>query len=156
MVRKNTQQKRKWNKNCSIKHIIVKRVSDLFAPYDVEGTGIDLYNVLFLCRHFRQHEAMRILKTWVNGWATSHRMHAGTKLFCLFGCQDQLDSMNHYIHCPFWLFLLSKTTLDSKPSPSSCPLTRLGLVDQSEDSLKSVACSFAAYHAVKRSLTHNF
>ena len=78
------------------------------------------------------------------------------KIFCLFGCQDQLDSMNHYIHCPFWLFLLSKTTLDSKPSPSSCPLTRLGLVDPSEDSLKSVACSFAAYHAVKRSLTHQF
>ena len=65
-------------------------------------------------------------------------------------------SLKHYIHCPFWLYLLSKAQPNYLDAPSPFPLTRLGLVDPSEFSLKSVACSFAGYHAVKRSLAPGF
>ena len=86
--------------------------------------------------------------SWVNSWATSKRMHEATLLPCLFGCQDAIDCMTHYVHCPFWLYLLTRLLQQSPPSP--LPLTRIGLVDPTIDSLLAVACSFAGYHAVKR------
>ena len=55
--------------------------------------------------------------------------------------------MTHYVHCPFWLFLLVKAL---PVPPSSLPLTRLGLVDPGIHTLRAVSISFAGYHAVKR------
>ena len=69
------------------------------------------------------------------------------RLPCLLGCQDGVDSMNHYVHCPFWLYLLVKAL---PVPPSSLPLTRLGLVDPGIHTLRAVSASFAGYHAVKR------
>ena len=92
------------------------------------------------------------IKTWCNAWATSARMHEDTCLPCLFGCQDARDRMDHYIHCPFWCYLLLK--LHTDPPPSPLPLTRLALMDPSIPSLLTVACSFAGYHAIKR-LAHS-
>ena len=66
---------------------------------------------------------------------------------CLFGCQDALDSMVHYVQCPFWLFLLCKLSI-SPPSPF--PVVRLGLVDHTIEQLKSVAASTDGYHAIRR------
>ena len=58
-----------------------------------------------------------------------------------------------YVHCPFWLYLLTKCL---KSPPSCLPLTRLGLVEPSRDSLLAVAASFAGYHAVKRFAAKHF
>ena len=57
---------------------------------------------------------------------------------------------------PYLLYLLAKAQPDDLDAPSPHPLTRLGLVDPNECLLKSVACSFAGYHAVKRSLAPRF
>ena len=114
-------------------------------------SGIDVPSACELMKSkLRKHDAMRVIKTWCNSWATSHRMHEATRLPCLFGCHDGIDSMIHYVSCPFWLFLLVRL-LPSPPSPF--PLTRLALVDPSVESLLSVASSFAGYHAVKRLAT---
>ena len=89
-----------------------------------------------------------IIKTWVNSWATSSRLHEEVQLPCLFGCQDAPDHMIHYVQCPFWLLLLTKLFQENLPSPM--PLQRLGLVNPTVQSLLSVACSFAGDHAMKR------
>ena len=45
-----------------------------------------LINVaLSIMRKFRNHDAMKIVKTWVNSWATSRRYHEPVILPCLFG-----------------------------------------------------------------------
>ena len=122
---------------------------DTFQPYDLEGMDLELDTALsIMLRSLRKHEAMRIIKTWCNAWATSARMHEDTCLPCLFGCQDASDRMDHYIHCPFWFYLLLKLLSDSPPSP--LPLTRLALVDPSIPTLLAVSCSFVGYHALKR------
>ena len=131
----------------------MKRLRDLFAPYSLEDVGVDLQSAFAVSRKLRKHDAMRVLKTWVNSWATSHRMHDPIRLPCLLGCQDGADSMAHYVQCPFLYYLLVKLRPDSLPSPF--PVTRIGAAEPTIDSLKVVSCSFAAYHAVRRSATHN-
>ena len=63
--------------------------------------------------------------------------------------------MNHYVQCPFWYYLLLKLwpspwNVETLTSPQ--PLTRLGLVNPSPESLLSVSASFAGYHAMKRGI----
>ena len=55
--------------------------------------------------------------------------------------------MSHYIHCPFWMMLLDRL---HPQDVSPLPHVRLGVVAPTKSALLSVACSFAAYHAVKR------
>ena len=53
----------------------------------------------------------------------------------------------HYVFCPALFFLISQTL-----PTSDNPLERIGLANPSIQNLKLVACTFSAYHAVKRSL----
>ena len=39
------------------------------------------------------------LKTWVNAWVTSRRMHEETQLDCLFGCRGCTDTTAQYLQC---------------------------------------------------------
>ena len=59
--------------------------------------------------------AMKVIKTWLNGWATSHRMHEDNVLCCLLGYGDgSLDSLTRYIHCPHML-AFQKFLFENKP-----------------------------------------
>ena len=88
---------------------------------------------------------MRVLKTWTNAWATSHRFHEKPLLPCLFGCKE-IDKLSHYVQCP----ALASLVRSFSPSLPACPLARFGLVDTSRESLLIVAATFEGYHAVKR------
>jgi len=133
----------------SFQNTIYKRIRDLFRPYEIDDTGINIELALATMKQsLRKHDAMRVIKTWCNAWGTSSRMHERIIFPCLFGCQDARDHMAHYVQCPFWLYLLTK--LSSDPLPSPLPLTRLAVVDPSTPSLLALSCSFAGYHAIKR------
>ena len=101
-----------------------------------------------MLRKLRKHDAMRVVKTWANSWATSTRYHEAIMFPCLFGCSCGEDRQSHYAQCP----LLYTILLQLRPHDiSACPLTRLGLVSPSRDGLLTVSCTFAGYHAIKRS-----
>ena len=46
-------------------------------------------------RTLRKHEAMQVVKTWCNSWATSKRLHLLPLLPCVFGCSNQIDDLSH-------------------------------------------------------------
>ena len=92
---------------------------------------------------------MKVLKCWINGWITSFRMHEPELKDCLLGCSGEPDSLQHYLVCPH-LFAFNQFFRSGQTSP--LPLVRWGLANFSDDSInnyKFIACSFAAYHAVK-------
>ena len=101
-----------------------------------------------IMRKFRKHDAIRIIKTWVNSWATSRRYHEPVILPCLFGCagDGSTDDLSHYVMCPHLFTILSKLT-----DAPACPVKRLGLSTPTKHSLLTVSCMFSGYHAVKRS-----
>ena len=121
-------------------------MSKVFYPYDVTSPGrLDVGDALSLLRSISGSFALRVLKTWLNGWATSHRMHEDQELRCLLGCRDGRDSLCHYCMCPH-MYALVNSLLEDTPED---PLQRVGLKNPSQNSLISVACTFSAYHAVK-------
>ena len=95
-------------------------------------------------RGFPQRKA-KVIKTWLNGWITSHRMHEDLLHECLLGCPDQADKLAHYVMCP----RIYATALFFVSSTSSNPLERIGLLHPSQDSLLICACTFSAYHGLK-------
>ena len=120
--------------------------ADIFHPYQVAPADLSLSLAPDIMNDLRKHDCMRIIKTWTNSWATSHRMHECTLLPCLFGCEGREDSLNHYVMCPLLLGLLELI----KPETSVWPLVRWGLKQPTRESLLSVACVFSSYHACKR------
>ena len=89
---------------------------------------------------------MKVVRSWSNSWATSHRFHEHVRLPCLFGCIGELDSMSHYTKCPI-LFSIIRIL---RPDTSPCHATRFGLVNHSESELMSLACTYTAYHNLRR------
>ena len=94
--------------------------------------------------------ASHIWKSWVNAWATTHRMHEPCLLQCIFGCEAP-DALEHYLVCnPMWNVLQRQCQRSfSLPLPSS-PLARLGLSDPSLPILGVLSACFHAYHHTRK------
>ncbi len=58
------------------------RCKDLFHPYDVD---VDFEVCLNSLELVGLSARARVLKTWLNGWVTSHRMHEPVLLPCIMG-----------------------------------------------------------------------
>jgi len=130
----------------SFNTICSERAEKLFSPFDINADGmlqVDL--ATHTLKKAGGHIALKVLKTWLNGWATSHRMHEDPILPCLLGCRGQKDTLKHYIMCPhvyaIQRFLLTEVSSD--------PLVRFGIKYPSIHSMKISSCLFSAYHAVK-------
>lgn len=125
--------------------IICRRINDMFAPYDTTMISPEIHNCRALLCRLKKAEALMVLKTWGNAWATSYRFHEPVLLPCLLGCYHGIDKLAHYVVCP-WLF---KFVSLLRPGTSSNPLDRIAMHNTSLDSVKVVACIFSGYHAIK-------
>ena len=134
------------NVTTSISTICINRVELLFSPFNIHTDGmINVDLVVNTQKKTSGHITLEVIKTWLNGWATSHRMHEDPILPCLFGCKEHKDSLPHYIMCPhiyaFQRYLFGDVSSD--------PLDRFGIKNPSIQSMKISSCLFSAYHAVK-------
>ena len=128
--------------------LCVERSQKLFLPYEVTVEhGVDFQAAYQLLKKSEKHIGMKVLKTWLNGWATSHRMHEDCTHDCLLGCSGELDSLTHYIHCPH-LFAFQKFLFLEEFSDD--PTIRFGIKDPNTYTFKVISCLFSAYHALKR------
>ena len=70
-------------------------------PYDIfAGDGPNFPEAFEILGKAGGHICTKVVKTWLNGWAMSHRMHEDVVLGCLVGCNDASDSLSHYVFCP--------------------------------------------------------
>ena len=135
----------------SLHGTIERRLTSLFLPYalDFQNT-ILLERCLGILKGLSVSVALRVLKSWCNGWATSRRYRNSEEklLPCLFGCSGCVDELEHYLQCPhlfsLWTFLAGSTSED--------PLVRWGLIRPSSTNFNYIACTFSGYHAIRRAL----
>ena len=126
---------------------IERRLTSLFKPFTLDfNHSISLADSLRSLKGHRVAEVLKVLKSWCNGWATSHRYHEDITLPCLLGCDMHNDSLSHYLQCPH-LFALWKFMI---PSAHEDPLIRWGLISPCTGSYKQIACAHCGYHAVRR------
>jgi len=90
----------------------------------------------------------KVTKTWLHGWATSHRIKGDFLHNCFLGCDGSIDGLSHYMQCPR-LYAVCKFVWNDSPS---CPLERCGLKNPSKQNLLMTACAFGAYHALKNKI----
>ena len=129
-----------------LKQLCIERCVKLFMPFDIfAGVGANFDEAFEVLDRAGGPVGTKVVKTWLNGWATSHRMHEDHALDCLFGCKDAADSMNHYVFCPH-LFAFQKFLFQGI---SDDPLVRFGIKSPEIFSLKVCSCLFSAYHALK-------
>ena len=119
----------------------------LFQPYDLDFQQATLLDRCWATvKKCRVADAVKIIKTWSNGWATSSRYHEGVILPCLFGCKACTDNLQHYMQCPhlfaLWTFLAGDISSD--------PLVRWGLIGPEPNDFLQIAAVFSGYHAIRR------
>jgi len=88
-----------------------------------------------------------VIKTWVNSWCTTSRLHENTQWPCIFGCCDEDDSLSHYLRCPrLWSSIgaVVKSELVFLD-----PVEKMGLVHPTSRKLKLIAVASRVYHALK-------
>ena len=105
---------------------------------------------LVLCvRRVKQQVAFSLLRTFVSGWTTSHRMHEAVVLPCIFGCANEIDSIGHYIFCsPLW-------HISGAAAACEVPLEfgyRLGIQNPTPEILQLLAIACSVYHNTKTRL----
>ena len=134
------------NDQNQIKELVKERLTKVFRPYVIDLETDSVLDVAFdMLKQLKASDSMKVIKTWLNGWTTSHRMREDITFDCLLGCNEGRDTFSHYVMCPH-LFHLMRYFL---PNCSSCPLVRLGVAAPIRSSLLTLACTFSAYHALK-------
>lgn len=91
------------------------------------------------------HSAMCVLKTWLNGWTTSHRMHEPFLRSCIFGCVDAHDDLCHYVQCEaLW------TAVGNASGVFSSSLAeRIGVTEATSATFHNIVVAFTTYHMCK-------
>ena len=120
----------------------------MFQPYELDfQQAIHLDRCWGALKKCRVADAVKIIKTWSSGWATSSRYHEGVLLPCLFGCKC-IDKLAHYFVCPhlfaLWTFLAGDVSSD--------PLERGGLIRPEPNVFLQIVFVFSGYHAIRREL----
>ena len=134
------------NDASSLKLLIRDRLTKIFDPYQLDFEGnIDLDECIKIMGTLNPSAMARVLKTWTNGWITSHRMHEDHERSCLLGCHGKMDDLSHYMQCPYIYAIMNFLI----PEVSSDPLLRLGLCNPSPTKLKIVCCMFSAFHGLR-------
>ena len=116
----------------------------MFHPWTLDFTGSICLDLCF--RKLRQvgvGNASKVLKGWINGWATSRRYHEDR---LLLGCLHEKDQLEHYLQCPH-LFALG---IHLASHSDADPLVRWGLVNPSTNNFKINACIYSGYHSLRR------
>ena len=126
---------------------LCRRLTSLFLPYTLDfQNSISLDGCLASLRKNSVSVALKVLKGWINSWATSRRCGDDKLLPCVFGCACCPDELEHYLQCPhllaLWRFLAMRVSED--------PLVRWGLINPSSMHFNQIACVFSGYHAVRR------
>ena len=94
--------------------------------------------------------ASAIIKSWVNAWTTSSRMHEDEILPCIFGSDyGEEDSLGHDLCCePLWTIIISFSHVDKQFLKASSA-TKLGFGPLPSAWLQCLCVAFSCYHAIK-------
>ena len=116
-------------------------------------------------RKLRKHDAMSVLKTWTNSWATSARYHEDVIFPCLLGCHrcknfltpisEAKDDLAHYYQCPvvrtFVLHAFPDIFGDQHDGSAlfESLFDFFGVTVIDPSIFKVMSCLFYAYHSIK-------
>ena len=112
----------------SIPKLITKRLRVL-DPGVPLPPSVDFVALRGAIRAYPHHVILTIVRSWANGWTTTHRMHEPHPLQCFFGCPGCKDDLQHYLRCDrLWRAL--KSVLKRTATSISFPLFAATISDK--------------------------
>ena len=127
--------------------LITRRLRQAFCIDDSDVIRVDLPNFQSLLCSLPTSVCTVVLKTVVNAWTTSHRLHETSLHPCLFGCRDGTDELKHYLKCGrLWRAVLWSRRCKYVSAPV---LERLCLFNPSHTSAIDLVVAFRVYHDMK-------
>ena len=79
----------------------MRRTINMFAPYELDFSDkIKLSDCYSALQQLSISERAKFVKTWLHGWATTHRIKGDHLHACMLGCAEGADSLSHYLNCP--------------------------------------------------------
>ena len=76
-------------------------IENLLFPFDIHADGIVVTkDTMAVVKKTSGSVALKVIKTWLNCWATSRRMHEDSVLRCLLSWSEAQDDVLHYVTCP--------------------------------------------------------
>ena len=139
----------------AVHSMLARRITKLFAPYEIHHNSVNLDRCIISLNLISGPSRVRVVKTWLNGWATTDRIKGDFRRSCLLGCPGEADSLAHYLMCPR-VFASVKFVVNTAHED---PLIRVGLRSgrgdpasrvspQNREALLITSCMFHAYHAL--------
>ena len=132
-------------------NLVSRRVESMCGSSVHEDLVPNFHDSTQVLKTLRKHDAMRVIKTWVNSWHTSDRYHESIRLPCIFGCADAVDKLAHYILCNN----LHELIRGFVPDYPTCTFQQLGLINPNQQFFKVMSCTFGGYHASRRLIKNN-
>ena len=117
----------------------------LWQNFGIDPTLHHPQSLLPLLCTLKPHCAMCVIKTWVNGWTTSDRMHEPDIKPCIFGCANANDILSHYVHCTkLWTTVTNITGF----VPIDL-LERLAISVPTPTNFHNIVVAYSTYHMCK-------
>ena len=111
------------------------------------------YNVGVFVSNLRRapsHSTVSVMKTVVNAWTTTHRLHLERRSSCVFGCVHD-NRFEHYLQCFPLMTAVSTSLSDPPPIPPPTPSCFFpGPLDSKKDILR-IFVAYHTYHSVRHS-----
>ena len=94
---------------------------------------------------------MFILRTWSNGWLTTSRMHEANAMPCVFGCDEEVDSLHHYLRCEaLWALVYTCTNSNNSSLLQQSIEERCCIRNISPPNLMRLYSASATYHSLRK------
>ena len=91
---------------CNVSDLFACRLIKLFPHIELEIKFANWQEVLKELKKCSTHVVMCVAKTFVNGWATTHRYHEQNRLPCIFGVPRSIKQIILSGLCTLAFFLL--------------------------------------------------
>ena len=124
----------------------------LFIAFNIPGSvlaAVDWQEYVADIRQNNGHVAICSLKTVVNAWTTSARMHEQVPRACIFGCGAG-DTLMHYLTCPCLHYVVGVALRTPLPLVAPCAVDTLAIHSRNRTrSLQRMFVMFTTYHIYK-------
>ena len=87
-----------------------------------------------------------LVKTWTDAWATSRRYKEGILWSCVFGCEEAIDELPHYVRCSS---LWKEVPVVFPEAQIEHIANRILLHNPSKQNASTLVSVFHAYHSLR-------
>ena len=143
----------------SIPRLLQKRLRILDSEVSI-ASSLNFGDLRESLKFYSKYIVFSVIRTWANGWVTSHQMPETVRCDCLLGCNGEPDDLHHYLRCErLWRALKTVLKASSTVPPlmtNASILEKLAITGTSDRLVLNICLVSHAYHTIKANYRDHF